>query len=212
MSATTPESSRQRAQLLTLALGAQRGMNPDPTAEHWYLKGTRDAYIYAAAVLATGRPGIPAGAATGRVTDLVNDGAQDVTDLMAALYPGPQAETRDRLTWIGPVAFHRLTSARVGIDHDLGTRWGAQHDIRLSHRRSHDGSDGSDGLLYAYDRTWDEYTILADTIDVDTVEAVVAAALALDPHLPVDRFPHLLHDVKGRQSADVAAPDLGPVL
>jgi len=206
---TTPESIHHRAHLLSLALGAQHGINLDDPADYWYLKGTRDAYVYAAAVLATGQPGDPARAAAGRVDDLLNDGTQNVADLMAALDPRPQQETRDALTWIGPSAFNRLTSTHAGIDHDLGTRWGAQRDVRLSHRRPHDGTGG---LLYAYDRTWDEYTILADNIHADTVETARVAALAVDPHLPLDRFLHVLHDVRARHTADVVAVDARPVL
>ena len=181
----TPAGSHQRAQLLSLALGAQHGITFDD------------------------------------LLDLGDNWVQDVADLTATLdraaldprpQPEPQAEARTSLTWVGPVSFHRLTSTRAGINHDLGTRWGAQRDIRLSHRRPHHGTDGTDGLLYADDRTWDEYTILADSIDADTVEAAIVAALAPDPHLPVDLFPHVLQDVRAGQSADVAAAHVGPVL
>ncbi len=206
---TTPERSHQRAQLLSLSLGAQRGMTHDHPADYWYLKGTRNAGIDAVAGLATGCLGDSARAAAGRVDDLITNGAQDVADLMAALDPRPQAEARNGLTWTGPVSFEQVTSTCPGIDHDLGARWGAQQDIRLSHRRPRDGTDG---LLYAYDRTWDEYTVLADTIDANTVETAVAAALALDPHLPGDRFAHVVHDIRAGRSAHGAAPDLGPVL
>lgn len=205
----TPDGIRRRTQLLDLALGAQHGISLDDPADYWYLKGTRDAYVYAAAVLAAGQPGDPARAAASRVDDLLGDGTQNIADLLAALDPTPQPEARDGLTWVGPVAFNRLTSTLAGIDHDLGTRWGAQRDVRISHRRPHDGTTG---LLYAYDRTWDEYTILADDIHADIVEAARVVALDVDPHLPLDRFLHVLHDVPARHAADVAAVDAGPVL
>lgn len=206
---TTPESIHHRAHLLSLALGAQHGINLNDPADYWYLKGTRDAYVYAATVLATGQPGDPARAAASRVDDLLNNGSQDVAHLLAALDPTPQREARDALTWVGPVAFNRLTSTQAGVDHDLGARWGAQQDLRISHRRPHDGTGG---LLYAYERTWDEYTILADDIHADIVETARVAALAVDPHLPVDRFLRVLHDVRARHAADVVAVGVGPVL
>jgi len=142
---TTPASPHHRAQLLSLALGAQHGINLNDPADYRYLKGTRDAYVYAAAVVADG----------------------------------------------------------------LGTRWGAQRDARLSHRRPHDGNGG---LLYAHDQTCDEYAILADNIHADTFETARDAALDVDPHLPVDRLLHVLHDVRAWHLADVTAVDLGRVL
>lgn len=47
--------------------------------------------------------------------------------------------------------------------------------------------------------------------DADTVETAIVAALALDPHLPVDRLPHVLPDVRAGQSADFSAAHAGPV-
>ncbi len=45
-----------------------------------------------------------------------------------------------------------------------------------------------------------------------TVETARVAALDVEPHPPVDRLLHVLHDVRGRHSADVTAVDLGRVL
>ncbi|GEM_PF-2511244 len=197
-----------RAQLLGMATTAQQGLDLDDPADFWYRQGVRDAYAFAAALLATGIVGDVTRAGADRVTDLLGDGITDLGVLLVATEPTPRP-TQPSLNWMGPIAFGRLTETHVGIDHDLGSRWGAGRDVRISHRRPHDGATG---LLYAYDRTWDEYAILADTIDTAIVEAANTAALATDPHLPVDGFLAHLHAAQARHTPAVRAVDSGPVL
>ncbi len=203
----TPATSHvHRARLLGLATAAQQDLDLDDPADFWYRQGVRDAYAFAAALLATGTVGDATRAAADRVTDLLGDGITDLGVMMVATEPTPRP-AGDGLTWMGPTAFATLTAHQPGIDHDLGTRWSPHRDVRISHRRPHDGTTG---LLYAYDRTWDEYAILADDIHADDLEA--ATGVATDPHLPVDRVLALLHAARERHTPALPAVDPGPVL
>ncbi len=205
----TPATSNvHRAGLLALATAAQQDLDLDDPADFWYRQGVRDAYAFAAALLATGVVGDVTRAAADRVTDLLGDGVTDLGVLMVATEPTPRP-AGDGLTWMGPIAFGTVTADQPGIDHDLGTRGSAHRDVRISHRRPHDGTTG---LLYAYNRTWDEYAILAADIHADTVEAATGDALATDPHLPVDRLRDLLHAARARHTPAPPAVDPGPVL
>jgi hypothetical protein len=109
------------------------------------------------------------------------------------------------LTWVGQISFDRLAARHPGIDHDLGAQWGDRRDIRISHRRPHDGAVG---LLYAYDRTWDEYAILDPAAHVDAVARTFHAALDVDPHLPLADFLTLFR----RNAATVAAQPDSPAV
>lgn len=176
-----------RAQLLGIAALAQKSLDLDDPADLWYRQGIRDASAYAAALLVTGRVGDITQAAADRAVQLLGEGITDLGVLMEATEPGPR-DSREE-TWVGQLSFDRLAARHPGIDHDLGTQWGPRHDIRISHRRPHDGEVG---LLYAYDRTWDEYAILDPTAHVQTVTRTFHAALGADPHLPLTDFVSLL--------------------
>lgn len=165
-----------RAQLLGIATLAQNSLDLDDPADFWCRQGIRDAY--AAALLVTGRLGDVTQAGADRIVQLLGEGITDLGVLMEATEPGPR-DSRD-LTWVGQVAFDRLAARHPGIDHDLGTRWGPRHDIRISHRLA---SNASTGLLYAYDRTWDEYAILDPAAHVDAVAPTFHAAVDVDPRL-----------------------------
>ena len=102
---------------------------------------------------------------------------------------------------MGQLSFDRLANTHPGIDHDLGSQWGPRRDIRICHRLT---SGPSTGLLYAYDRTWDEYAVLAPNAHVEAVAATFHAALEVDPHLPLTDFLRLLHQ---RTPAIEAQPD-----
>jgi hypothetical protein len=150
-------------------------------------------------MLVTGRAGGVTRAAADRVVHLLGEGVIDVGILMEALEPLPRPA--DGLTWLGPMSFTRQVAQHTGVDHDLGNRWGARRDIRISHRVT---EGATVGLLYAYDRTWDEYAILDPAADVEAVARTFHAALATSPHLPVADFVALLRQ---HARAVVAQPD-----
>lgn len=179
----------QRAQLLGMATAAQQGLDLDDPADFWYRQGVRDAYAFAAALLVTGVVGDATRSAADRVTGLLGEGVTDLGVLMEATERGERPAPHG-LTWVGPIAFRQILARHDGVDHDLGSTWGPRRDIRISHHRPHDGTTG---LLYAYDRTWDEYAVLAHDATVDHVERVYRVALERDPHLAPADVLTLLH-------------------
>lgn len=187
--ADTPATlySSSQAQLLGMATAAQRGLDLDDPADFYYRQGTRDAYAYAAALLVTGRSGDATRAAADRVTHLLGEGITDLGVLVQATAITARPPTG--VDWVGKVSFDRLTRNHPGVDHDLGQQWGARRDIRISHRLT---EDATVGLLYAYDRTWDEYAILDPAARVEVVARTFHAALDRDAHLPVAEFVTLL--------------------
>lgn len=189
MTDTPATRNVHRAQLLGMATSAQQGLDLDDPADYWYRQGQRDAYAYAAALLVTERAGDATRAAAARVPDLLGEGVVDLGVLLHATEPGTYPGTRDGLSWMGSIAFARATAAQPGTDHDLGHRWGHRRDIRVSHRRQHGGGTG---LLYAYDRTWDEYAVLGRDVPTGTAEQVRDDALAADLHPDLDDVVRLL--------------------
>jgi hypothetical protein len=72
-----------------------------------------------------------------------------------------------------------------GIDQDYGMRWGPNRDQRISLRRT---PGAAEGMLYAYDPTWDEYALIQRRVPASTVGDVFLAALKRDEHLQVEEF------------------------
>jgi len=106
-----------------------------------------------------------------------------------------------RLMWMGPHAFKTRYGVQRGVEADFGTRWGARHDQRISHRRA--ALDCPTGLLYAHDLTWDEYAVLAADVPAAAVEAVINHALAGDMTMSAEVFAGLLADYLAATTADV---------
>ena len=97
---------------------------------------------------------------------------------------------------------------------DLGFDWGDGRDTRISCRRE---PDATRGLLYAYNRTWDEYAVLADNISVDHVETVYKATVLGVGHPSLDAFILNLYLLRPthtppQQAQPAPEPDLGPAL
>lgn len=193
-----------RAHLLRLAITTQKRLDPTDAIDRYaHREGLRDGYVHAAAMAIAGRSGATAAAtaAAERVIDLLRDGVDDLGVLMETVEPGPREP--DDLTWVGPIAFARLAVERPGIDHDLGSRWGPRCDIRISHRRP---PNGASGLLYAYDRTWDEYAVLHPAASVAEVDRAYRNALARDPHPPISDFVDILRRATTLRRVDPDGP------
>jgi len=171
---STPYAAQ--AQILSLAVVAHHNLIRDDGPHRATLRGARDAFAIAAATIAVGHPGQAALDLADRITDLLDAGRDNLQTLVDQM---PLTRTQG-LEWIGPLAFQRRAMAVDGVDHDQGDRWGRDHDIRISHRRPHDGTTG---LLYAYSRGWDEYTILGERVEAAAVDAARRAALESDPRL-----------------------------
>ena len=103
----------------------------------------------------------------------------------------PVARLR-RLDWIGPHAFKARYGTQPGVAADFGMWWGPRHDQRICHRRA--SLDSPNGLLYAYDLTWDEYAVLAIDVPSAAIEAVIHRALASDTRMSAEVIAGLLAD------------------
>jgi hypothetical protein len=97
-----------------------------------------------------------------------------------------------RLDWIGRHAFTARYAVQPVVDLVLGMRWGPRHDQSVSHHL--DTVNSPTGLVYAYDRTWDEYAVLAIDIPTTAVEAAMGRTLARDAHPTLEVFAGLLAD------------------
>lgn len=62
---------------------------------------------------------------------------------------------------------------------------GAKHDVRISLKR-HPGAD--EGLLDAYDRTWDTYAVIATKTSRNVVQLAYRQALAANPEMTAEAF------------------------
>jgi hypothetical protein len=67
--------------------------------------------------------------------------------------------------WISPARFNVLHGT-TGVDQDFGFTWGPRAEQRVSLRLQ---PGAQQGVLYAYDRSWDEYLILDPSATRDAV-------------------------------------------
>ena len=102
------------------------------------------------------------------------------------------------LEWRGPIAFARAYGTIPGIDHDFGTRWGSNGDQRVSLRVE---LGCEQGLLYAYDPTWDEYAVIGAGVPLAAVETAFARALQFGEHGGVEDLVALLARVSSFRTA-----------
>ena len=187
-----PQTPLATRSLLNSATNTHQQLDPTAPAPG-YLHGRRDACLqaFAQAVATPAGELWPDHLVTERIETqlhaMLDQGVVDtqlleVAALLIAEHPAPPSR---RLTWVGPLAFQRATAAQRGIDMDLGFDWGDGRDTRISCRRE---PDATRGLLYAYNRTWDEYAVLSDSISVQHVETVYKATVLGDGHPSLDAF------------------------
>jgi hypothetical protein len=106
-----------------------------------------------------------------------------------------------RRKWMGPRAFKARYGVQPDVDRDFGMRWGPRQDQRVSHRRH--TLDSPTGLLYAYDQTWDEYSVLATDIPWALAEVIINPALASDTRMSSEAIADLLVDHRVVPTQDV---------
>ncbi len=184
-------------ELLWLACHAHERLTPDNQAGHEYLLGQRDTYARAAALSIATALGQDSALIAERILGAIQAGTTDLTDLQAvALNRQPAATPASTLEWLGHKAFDIRFGDAPGLDRDYGMRWGRNLDQRISLRLA---PHASEGMLYAYDPTWDEYAILQRRIPAAVVEAVYA-----DAHLPVPEFARLIEAHRDLRTATPA--------
>ena len=108
---------------------------------------------------------------------------------------------RLRLEWMGPRAFQSRYGVQPGVDRDFWMWFGRRRDQRICDHR-----DSPTDLVYVYDLTWDEYSVLATDVPASAVETVINRALATDMHLSAEVFAGLLAD-----HLSAPAPDFEPM-
>jgi len=167
--------------------------------DYWYHLGQRNAYAHAAGILIGRGVDSTAFAISERLTAALEAGVTDLSQLRSTALGGPTPGSPSQSpTWLGPVAFraqYGSDGVHRGIDHDCGMRWGAAGDQRISLRHP-PGADS--GLLYAYDPTWDEYAMLAESADraaaTNVLAAVEADAYFDNRHLDPRRFAQVVNN------------------
>ena len=175
-----PDEELLRA-LLAQAVTAHEGVDLGDPADYWYCLGQRNAHAHAAGLLVAG-PADPrrADAIADRITLLLTETTPTISQdelYAAAVAPYPPASVHPgerQLRWLEPKAWaaahpHDPNS----IDREYGSTWGPRRDTAL--RWNHQ-PHAATGLLYAHDRTWDEYAILADDVASRDVDAAYLAA------------------------------------
>lgn len=153
-----------------------------------YLEGHRDAHL----LMAVAVKGHIDPALSRTVTQLrqaLHDRVTEVHALRAIISrsTGRSPTPKPGLDWVGPKAFNNRNPDR-GLDEDFGMRWGANRDIRISFKR-HPGANV--GLLYAYDKTWDTYAVIADKTSRNQVQLAYRQALTTNPDMTAEDFAHI---------------------
>jgi hypothetical protein len=177
-------------QFLQLAGDAQDRLPFDILGDRGYTLGQRNTYARAASHVAAQDSHEDPALIADRIVHALAEGTTDMNSLREVALAGvPRPAGPHALDWIGPKTFEARYGDVPGIDHDYGMRWGARNNQRISLRH---GTDTSEGLLYAYDRTWDEYAVLQHRISTVAVSQVFREALRRDEHLPVEDFARLI--------------------
>ena len=107
--------------------------------------------------------------------------------------------------WLSPARFDALHVA-AGVDHDFGFLWGRRADQRVSLRLQ---PGAEQGVLYAYDRLWDEYLILDPSATRQEVADAFGDVVKRHGHrgVPLDLFADA---VRQRQLAPLLAAAVEP--
>ncbi len=206
--APTPEQNHALLdELLWLARDAQDRLPLDALGDRGYTLGQRNTYARAAAIVAARESHEDPALIADRIVHALADGTTDLPAIRAIALAGlPRPTTEPTLEWLGRKAFDARYGDAPGIDHDYGMRWGAVGNQRISYRRH---TAATEGMLYAYDPTWDEYALIARHVPVQVMSTVFVEALRRDEHLPLEDFARLIHDGLARTHADRPLDGLG---
>lgn len=186
-------------ELLWLAHDAQDHLPLDPLGDRGYTLGQRNTYARAAAIVAARESHEDPALIADRIVHALADGTTDLPSIRDTALTGLARPTgHPALEWLGPKAFDARYGDIPGIDHDYGMRWGATGNQRISCRRR---TGATEGMLYAYDPTWDEYALIARHVPVNVVSSAFVEALRRDEHLPLEDFARLIRDGLARTQA-----------
>lgn len=177
-------------EFLQLASDAQDRLPFDILGDRGYTLAQRNTYARAASLVAARDSHEDPALIADRLVHALAEGTTNMSSLRQAALAGvPRPTGPHTLDWIGPKTFEARYGDIPGIDHDYGMRWGARGNQRISLRHA---TDSSEGLLYAHDKTWDEYAVLQHRIPTVVVSQAFREALRRDEHLPVEDFARLV--------------------
>jgi hypothetical protein len=188
MSATWEHSHQDHLveQLLALSRNAHQHVDLDDPADYWYRLGQRNAYAHAVGLTLGNGVDDVAFTVADRITNALGDGVHELSALtLAATGQAPNDPVPTALAWSGPQAFKAAYGHLPGIEREYGMRWGERHEQRISLRCT---ANATEGLLYAYDPTWDEYAVISTRAPADAVETTFAQAVQVDVHMTVPQF------------------------
>lgn len=200
---TAEHTTREDPESLALRMAVNNHAVIDRGIGSPYQEGRRDAYLLMAVALEAPREPTLSRTIT-QLRQALHDGVTEVDDLRAIITrsTGRSPTPKPALDWVGPMAFDKRHGDR-GLDEDFGMRWGTNHDIRVSFKR-HPGA--TEGLLYAYDKTWDTYAVIAPTTSRNQVQLTFRQAHAANPHMSAENFAHIHHIVTAATQSATLAP------
>lgn len=176
--------------MIALARNAHRSVDRRDDIDYWYRLGQRNAYAHSAGIVIARGVDSTAFAISERLAAALEDRVTDLGPLRStALGEASTAGLAQSPSWIGPMAFASQFGSLPGVDHDYGMRWGQAGAQRISLRRPV-ASDR--GLLYAYDPTWDEYTVLSQDATAAAVRSAFTQAVGTNIHMSVTDFASLV--------------------
>jgi hypothetical protein len=206
MSPTPADQERLASDLIALARNATANVDRADQVDYWYRLGQRNAYAHATGMLLSPHVGDDAFRIAERVTTALEANVRTVAELSSAAYGvTPGRATATTLRWIGPREFNSRYGHVPGIDHDYGFLWGPRRDERISLRIK---SGQEEGLLYVYDRTWDEYAVLSGSANRIAVDKAYARAVQGDIHLDPCLFARLVADQTPAAKLTTEAPGM----
>lgn len=157
-----------------------------------YVEGRRDAYLLMAATLG-GHNDPTLSRTVTQLRQALHDGVTEVDPLheIVARSTGRSPSPKPTLDWVGPKAFNARHGDQ-GLDEDFGMRWGDNRDVRISFKRQ---PGDHEGLLYAYDKTWDTYAVISPRTHRTIVQRAYQQALAANPEMTAETFAGYHHIV-----------------
>lgn len=186
----------------------QRSIDRRDDIDYWYRLGQRNAYAHAGGIVIARGVDSTAFAISERLTAALEDRVVDLGPLRStALGETTTSGLAQSPTWLGPMAFAAQLGSLPGVDQDYGMRWGPAGEQRISLR--HPVADDR-GLLYAYDPTWDEYTVLYRDATAAAVRSAFTQAVGTNIHMSVTDFTSLVasHETTPTPARQPGGPEL----
>ena len=199
---TTEHRTHEDLEALALRMAINNHSLIEPDTKSPYLEGRRNAFLLMAVAVETSEEPLLS-RTVARLRHAVEAGLTDVDALRDIITRSTSRPLTPQVTldWIGQKAFNARHGDR-GLDEDFGMHWGTKHDVRISLKRR---PGDQNGLLYAYDRTWDTYAVIADTTSRTLVHETFRRALATNPDMTAEEFGRHHHSITAAERTTALA-------